>query len=83
MAKATLIESGEKVALEVSLQTATILYQLIGRFNPEAAGPLLELHEELEDLGIENYDNLFIVTQNEPTLFLQLVEAPVDNQEEE
>ena len=82
MSKAFL-KDDDTVSLEISLQTATILYQIIGRFHPDNAGPLLELHDELDDLGIKAYENLFILSQNEPTLFLQLVEVPVDNQEEE
>lgn len=82
MAKAHLLDN-EEVNLVLSAEEVKILFQLLGRFNPEASGALGDIFEELQDLGVEGYENVSIWNQSIPNLFVVIQNPELDNEEEE
>lgn len=79
MANAELIDE-ETVQLTVSMEQASLLKMVLGRFNPQASNLLKEVYEELDDLGVDSYSNVTILTQGEPTLFIVIQDTEDDDE---
>lgn len=70
MAKADYVEDSDSVNLELSVEEATLIMMVLGRFNHHSSGSLSNVYDELVDLGLEPYNNVYVINQSHPTLIL-------------
>jgi len=60
----------ESISLEISNQQASLIKLVLSRFASNFAGPLKEIYDELDDIGIEFIQGVRLVSQSEPNLYL-------------
>ncbi len=60
----------DSVIIKHTMQEAILLKMLLGKFNPDSAGPFGDMWRELDDAGIEDYSNVIILDQSQPILYL-------------